>query len=523
MKPNVWAFLIILSSLIFSAAAEAQLLREGSFRLERTTSNQSSISPISNSVTDIVISGSTVWLGTGKGLSRSTDRGLTWLNYYNTPEFGLEDISAIAIHNNEVWAATAHDTTADGNSLPVGSGLRYSSDWGNTWTVIPQPRDSQNIDTLVYGNNKLLALGVKTNVNNITYNIAATDSAVWIVSYAGMTRKSTDKGKTWQVVIIPPDNLDSISPTDSLSFDVSPVAGSLGLVGSLNHRAFSVYAENWSHIWIGTAGGINRSTDGGQSWVKFTNTNEASPISGNFVVALNKQTFAGHAIMWAATVNAEGAGEKRGVSFSADSGRTWKTALLGEFCHNIGFKDSIIYAVTDDGIFRSSDIGTSWSQPGTIYDESTKQRIASPQFYAVDTLGENVWFGGADGVARTEDDNTHIFGSTWSILHAAEPLSVSGRSTYSYPNPFSPASDVFVRLHYSVDKPSANVTIRIFDFGMNLVRTVISDANRTGSSEHDETWDGKNDKGRQASNGPYFYEVVVGTEKPVWGKILVLQ
>ena len=79
--------------------------------------------------------------------------------------------------------------------------------------------------------------------------------------------------------------------------------------------------------------------------------------------------------MWAATVNADDPNEKRGVSFSADSGRTWKTTLIGEFCHNIGFKDSIVYAVTDDGIFRSSDIGATWSQPGTIYDNSTKQQI----------------------------------------------------------------------------------------------------------------------------------------------------
>jgi len=523
MRPKLLFPLVVFSCLFFAVTAEGQILREGSFKLGRTTSTTSSISPISNSVTDIVISGSTIWLGTGKGLSRSTDGGLTWLNYYNTPEFGLEDISAIAIHNSEVWAATAHDTTVDGNSLPVGSGLRYSSDWGDTWAIIPQPRDSQNIDTLLYGNNKLLALGVKTNVNNITYDIAATDSAVWIASYAGMARKSTDKGKTWQVVVIPPDILDSISPTDTLSFDVSPVDGSFGLVGSLNHRAFSVYAENWSHVWIGTAGGINRTTDGGQSWTKFSHINEASPISGNFVVALHKQAFSGHAIMWAATVNAEGASEVRGVSFSADSGRTWKTALLGQFCHNIGFKDSIVYAVTDEGIFRSSDIGATWSQPGTIYDASTKQRIAAPQFYAVDTLGEIVWFGGSDGIARTEDDNAHLFGSSWSILHAAQPLSASGRSTYSYPNPFSPANDDFVRMHYSVDNASANVTIRIFDFGMNLVRTVISDATRDGIAEHDEVWDGKTDKGRQVSNGPYFYEVVVGSEKPVWGKILVLQ
>src|SRR5208283_2740268 len=302
-----------------SEYVNAQVLHQNSFRLESTKASPISVTPLSNSVTDIVVSGTTIWLGTGKGLSRSTDGGLTWTNYYGQAAFGEEDISAIAIHNTEVWAATAHDTTVDGSSLPVGSGLRYSSDWGGTWTAIPQPEDSQNIDTLLYGKNTILALGVTTDVNNITYDIAATDSAVWIASYAGMARKSTDKGKTWQVVIIPPDNLDSISPTDSLSFDVSPVSGSFGLSGNLNHRVFSVYAENWSHVWIGTAGGINKTTDGGQSWVKYKHTNEASPISGNFVVALNKQSFAGHAIMWAATVNADDPNEKRGVSFSADS------------------------------------------------------------------------------------------------------------------------------------------------------------------------------------------------------------
>lgn len=501
---------------------DAQLLNQHSYKLENAQLSQNSITPLSNSVTDVVISGAAIWLGTGKGLSRSTDGGLTWKNYYATTEFGLEDVSAIAVHNNEAWVATAHDTTVDGSSLPVGSGLRYSSDGGETWAVFAQPRDSQNIDTLSYGKNKILALGVTTDVNNITYDIAATDSAVWIASYAGMVRKSTDKGKTWQVVIIPPDNLDSISPSDSLSFDVSPVDGNFGLTGNLNHRAFSAYAENWSTIWIGTAGGINRTTDGGQSWVKFNHTNEASPISGNFVVALNKQTFGNHAIMWAGTVNADDPNEKRGVSFTTDSGQTWKTTLIGEFCHNIGFKDSIVYAVTDDGIFRSSDIGTTWTETGTIYDNSTKQQIvAGTPFYAVDTLGENVWFGGDDGAAYTEDNSVNLFGSSWHILHADQPLS-SSQSTYAYPNPFSPANEI-VRLHYSVDKGSANVTIRIFDFGMNLVRTVISDANRQGIAEHDEIWDGKNDKGRQVSNGPYFYQVVVGTEKPIWGKILVLQ
>jgi ligand-binding sensor domain-containing protein len=500
----------------------AQTFNPYSYRLEKVQASSSSVTPLSNSVTDIVISGSTIWLGTGKGLSRSTDNGTTWRNYYNTPEFGQEDVSAIAVHNNEVWVATAHSKDVDGNSLPEGSGLRYSIDGGETWTILPQPRDTKNIDTLFYNaKSRIRALGVTTNVNNITYDIAATDSAVWITSYAGMARKSTDKGKTWEVVILPPDRLDHISPTDSLVFDVSPVGGGLGLENNLNHRAFSVYAENSSNIWIGTAGGINKTTDGGRSWVKFNHKNQAAPISGNFVVALRSQSFAGQKIIWAGTVNAEGLTEKRGVSFSQDSGQTWKTALLGEFCHNIGIRDSVVYIVTDNGIFRTSDVGQTWTQPGTIYDKITRQRIASQKFYSVDASGDNVWFGGNDGLASTLDNNNNPFGFTWKVLHASQPLS-SNRTTYAYPNPFSPDDEV-VRLHYSTENRTAKVTIRIFDFGMNLVRTVISNADRSGAPEFDEIWDGKDDNKRQVANGPYFYQVVIENGEPIWGKILVLQ
>ena len=510
-------------SLVLSASSLfSQLLSEHSYKLETMHLETNSTTPLSNSVTDIVTSGSTIWLGTGKGLSRSTDNGATWRNYYNTSDFGQEDISAIAVHNNEVWVATAHSTIAGDATLPEGSGLRYSINDGETWTVLPQPKDTINIYALDYNaKSRIRALGVTTNINNITYDIAATDSAVWITSYAGMARKSTDKGKTWHVVIIPPDNLDSISPTDSLVFDVSPVGGGLGLQNNLNHRAFSVQAENWSNIWIGTAGGINKTTDGGKSWVKFNHRNQAAPISGNFVVSLRPQSFAAQKVIWAGTVNADDTTERRGVSFSQDGGETWKTSLSGEFCHNIGIKDSITYVVTDNGIFRTSDVGQTWTQAGTIFDKVTHQRIASQKFYSVDASGDNVWFGGNDGVVSTLDNNSNPFGFTWKVFHASQPLS-SSRSTYAYPNPFSPDDEV-VRLHYSTENRAGKVTIRIFDFGMNMVRTVISNAERSGAAEFDEIWDGKDDNKRQVANGPYFYQVVLENGEPIWGKILVLQ
>jgi flagellar hook assembly protein FlgD len=67
------------------------------------------------------------------------------------------------------------------------------------------------------------------------------------------------------------------------------------------------------------------------------------------------------------------------------------------------------------------------------------------------------------------------------------------------------------------------VTIELFDFGMNRVRTLLRNAQRSGTAEHDEIWDGKNDGGSFLPNGVYFYRVTVGGNDPAWGKVMVLQ
>jgi hypothetical protein len=505
------------------------ILTEYSFDPFKTNAVSTSSTLNSNTVSDILVAGSTIWLGTGRGLSRSTDGGATWKQYYNTPDFGTEDISAIAVHGNEVWVATAHSTVIDNNSHSVGSGLHYSADGGETWQSFPQPVDKNNVDTLFYNSfSTIRALGVTTAIDNITYDIAVTDSAVWICSFAGMARKSTDKGKTWQRVILPPDTRDEINPKDTLNFDLSPSKGKLGLTASLNHRAFSVLAEDNQTIWIGSAGGINKSTDGGVSWRKFSHQNQTSPISGNFIVGMAVHNTETTHTLWAASKNAEDPNEKQGVSFTADGGQTWKTGLLGEFVHNVGTNGRFVYAVTDNGIFRTSDLGATWSSTGTIYDDISKQRITTTKFYCAASRGTTSWFGSNDGVATTVDDGSTPFGSKWTILRAAQALS-SRTDTYAYPNPFSPDDEV-VRIHYSsiptgasISSGGVSATIRIFDFGMHLVRTLIQNAPRTSSRDWDEIWNGKDDNQKQVVNGVYFYQVIVNNGDPIWGKILVLQ
>jgi hypothetical protein len=506
---------LLLMALVVVGAA-AQSLR--TYRLGTVPAASDRMS--SNSVNEIVVSGDTVWVGTSRGLSVATGTPVQWTNWSSTAPFTGTGISGIAISGDLVWVSAATSTKQDNESLPTGDGLYRSTDRGTTWTRFDQPVDVGSVDTLTYGVNRIAALNITTTINNITYDLAIGAGAVWSANFAGMLRRSTDQGATWTRVVLPPDGRSSIAPSDTLDFDLAPTGGRLGLRGNLNHRVFSVMVDGDGVVWVGTAGGINRSTDGGTSWTKFSRTNQAQPISGNFVVGLREQRWAGTKTIWAATVNAESGEEQRGVSWSTDGGATWKTGLLGEFAHNIAVRDSIVYVATDGGLYRTSDRGASWQLNGSIVDAVTYQRVVAPEAIAVAVRRDTVWLGGPDGLALTPDEAATPFGTSWSVLRAFQPVSAA-REMYVYPNPFSPAMEP-ARVHFAVPTGGASVTIRIFDIAMQPVRDLLIGAGRP-NGQHDEVWDGRTSGGRLAANGVYFVRVQVGDADAVWGKVVVLQ
>ena len=69
-------------------------------------------------------------------------------------------------------------------------------------------------------------------------------------------------------------------------------------------------------------------------------------------------------------------------------------------------------------------------------------------------------------------------------------------------------------------KESSTVTIRIFDFGMSLVRTLLDETQERGEKE--VSWDGVDDHGARLANGTYLYAVQT-TSGTFWGKILLLE
>lgn len=521
MKSLTIILLLIFSALLFSQSPDTYKLStdKGIGKILETRT------PLSNSVSDIIALGDTVWLGTSRGVSLSTDNGESWTNFYGNEAFGSESVPAIAYdkYHDVIWASTAHSKDINGSTLPEGSGLHYTTDHGATWHSVPQPLDDPEDSAIVYGINdgvqlpRVRALPVTVAIQNITYDIAFTPEAVWIASFAGGLRKSTDMGQTWQRILLPSDSLNSITPSDTIRYVLSPSSGSFG-TGWLNHRLFAVVVKDDSTIYAGTANGINRSTDGGVSWTKFNHLNQENGISGNFVVALgyNPVTDA----VWGATWKAEGYTEYNGVSFTSDNGNSWNVVLPHEQAHNFGFKGDQPMAATDDGVFRSSNMGLTWALPGTIKDSETGGTLNTTAFYSAAASGNTVWIGSDQGSARLTETGTMWSGS-WKVYIAAP----ESKEVYAFPNPFSPRIDSKITFKYDTGGKPESVTIRIFDFGMNYLKTVIQSAPRNiGSTDSPfDFWDGTDDNGTDVPNGVYFYRIEVGSNDPLYGKILVLQ
>lgn len=439
----------------------------------------------SNVVTDIIVFGETIWFGTGKGLSRTRDDGLTFESFGPEQGIGRGGVSGLAIAEDIIWVATGFDSTED--NLQTGGGLAYSIDDGETWTHVPQPGD--------------------TPIQNITFDVALRGDEVWITSFGGGLRKSENLGASWEIVT-----------PDSFIFDP---------LNRLNHRAFSVLVVD-SVLWVGTAGGINRSNDGGRTWTNFNHANQEQGISGNFVVAIANQRFQGRDIIWAGTrettVESGDETEFRGISWSEDQGFTWRTALRGETIHNIAFDDSVVYAASDNGLFKSIDFGETWSTFPAIQNPDGTRRIFSNRvFDAGIDVGHVLWAGTGNGLAKTVNQ-----GLTWQVFQVFQPTGVEGSPrTYAYPNPFSPNIHNqlngigHVRFQYNTTV-ATRVTLKIYDYAMEHVVTVVDDAARPADSDIYETWDGRADNGRLVANGVYFYRLELTGDGVFWGKLVVL-
>ncbi len=478
---------------------------------------------LNNSVANLHVTPDAVWVG--PYLNVSIDRGASWFVPETDSLFGSPNrLFSIDIEGDTILAGLGRADNSGGESVQTASGFLVSNDGGQTFQFRFPQLDDPSADTQEYGISILPALPVIVPQQSPPFDvdIDPLTGDFWVAGWASGVRRSRDGGRTWERVVLPPDDLDQIRPDQAYSFSFEPRRGSNG---SLNHMGFSVLVDEIGTVWAGTAGGLNRSQDGGVSWDKFKADGTSRSLTGDWIISIEEQPTGQQPVIWMATWNTSESGGgtgQFGVTLTRDGGATFEQTLPGERVYDFAFDGPRTWVAGDGGLFFSDDFGRSWNSITDFRDQAnpTRRIREDADVFSVEVSGGVLWVGTSQGLLRSLDG-----GMTWALFRVDVPLdpdapteSVPRVDTYAYPNPYSPGADGFIRIKYDAGA-SSSATIRVFDFGMNLVREIREDG---ASGVTESLWDGRDDRGVQVANGAYFYEVAVGSQRSR-GKILVIE
>ncbi len=516
----------------------------------------------SNVVTEIILqSDNLVWLGTGLGISIVRDSltvetlqdtmGLTNGAYTNRIPSG--GISAMTTgdpggpYEKFMFAAAAGSE----NDIPIGKGIVFTTDATDStinWIYYDQPMDDALSDTIPFGDIGFIAvLPVTVPQANVTYDMDLSEEFAWTASWAGGLRRFKFSDQVWERVPLPMDNQYELTTCKDTSYvrvggkyilkdfylnPRDPLDG-----GNHNHKAFSVLSYG-DTIWVGTANGINRGILGSGNCIDWEHYSyPMDNLSGNFVVGLEAQRLNGKRIIWAATVNADDPTEQRGLSYTIDDGLSWNTTLLGERIYNIASFDSLVFAASANGLWKTED-GINWALynpahqaipvPNTaIYDidEVLADEVYSVAFDDRPYYGDrSIWIGTGDGAAHSYD----LDGLNWKIFRAEYDIN----EDYAYPNPFSPYThnvrndNGYVRFHTNEWPGTFVIDIDIYNFAMEKVYAGSFD--KRISSSGALKWDGRDQQGTYVHNGVYFVKLTYPENQsskpsPHWVKLIVVK
>jgi photosystem II stability/assembly factor-like uncharacterized protein len=184
---------------------------------------------------------------TGGGVWKTENAGLSWENI-SDEHFNVGTIGAIAVAEsdpNVIYVGTG-EKSIRGVTTSHGDGVYKSTDAGVTWTHVGLPKAGQ-------------ISRIKIHPQNPDIAYVGVQGQIWGPSEERGVYRTVDGGRTWEQVL----KVDAQTGATDLRMDPT------------NPRI--LYAAMWEHgrkPWFvlsgGRAGGIFKSTDGGDSWTKLT-------------------------------------------------------------------------------------------------------------------------------------------------------------------------------------------------------------------------------------------------------------
>lgn len=278
-------------------------------------------------------------------------------------------------------------------------GIYKSTDGGLSWSAANSGIDRASVqDIIASGGNLLAATSSSCSIFNNVF-------------------KSTDNGASW-------------APTSGLGGEI---VNSFAIKGSAVYAAFGALPNN---------SGIARSTDNGNTWQTIPSpiTNGGETIVSGSAIIVAEDNF-----IWRSTDDGASwdvveqfaltgirsfgrAGTKlfaaanTGIETSTDNGGTWSFSPFSNGAYSFSSDGSTIYLGSQDKVFKSTDLGTTWMDVSTGLGKGGIQALL---------------FDGIDLFAGTPADSAGVYKSTnggqsWAAAAAGLPIGKTIRSLISF-------------------------------------------------------------------------------------------
>jgi photosystem II stability/assembly factor-like uncharacterized protein len=313
------------------------------------------------------------------------------------------------------------------------------------------------------------------------------------------------------------------------------------------------FAELSPYVYVGTSGGLFRSTNYGNNWVSMPFGASAGDIKvvGNTIYAVGDYSAGkstNYGLSWISIKNeipvaaapycialqdslAFIGTNTYGIYKSTNMGNNWTSVnngLSSNLIFDILFKDNFVFAGTGNngGIFRTSNYGSNWI--------SVNNGFSANMSFSFQKLNYDIYVGTSDGGVWKSSNN----GANWSFYNDSLPATtirglriIDGylwAASYNfgvwkryvgypneinnnlseipklsslsqnYPNPFNPTTNIIF------DLPKSGFTkISVYDAIGRLITTLLNQDLRAGSYKVD--WDASN-----YPSGVYFYKLEAG-------------
>jgi hypothetical protein len=166
-----------------------------------------------------------------------------------------------------------------------------------------------------------------------------------------------------------------------------------------------------------------------------------------------------------------------------------------------------------------------------LYDIDDPEAINDILYIPQTDSSGYLWIATSEGLFFSSNERPGSDGTDepFVLIKRAPSVGAGLKKTYARPGILTPyvGSCKFI---YNIGDSNAHVTIKIYDYNMDLVKTVIKNRLRypgketelgRSTVESEDSWDGTNSLGRPVAPGPYYYKITTDKGDRAFGKIVV--